>query len=229
MPRTGSCRAAKQPGNVASPSASSSRPPRFGCSSTPPASASPPRLKSWLYMLWNRLYWSAMRLDATDRGDRRGRARHDARGGGQAPRLPGRAPGARGRGPGRERQEFRPGLGERQAGGRRARPGAARPRAVGRAGRRRAGPCFRPAGSLTVAADEAELRAAQGSRRAARRGPARLRAARPGRRPGGQPGPARRAGRRPAVPGRRYRRAPAGAARAARLPGRPRLRVAART
>ena len=87
---------------------------------------------------------------------------------------------------------------------------------------------FRAAGSLTLAADEAELRPAQGGRRPSRRRPARRRAAGPGRRPGGQSRPARRGRRRPAVPGRRDRRAAAGPARAPLPPGRARLRVAAR-
>src|SRR6202050_165616 len=88
-----------------------------------------PAKQSWLYMLEND-YTGAREAHAADRGGRRGRARHDARGDGPAARLRGRAPGAGGRGARCERQELRPGLGERQAGRRRARPGAARPRAV---------------------------------------------------------------------------------------------------
>ena len=80
------------------------------------------------------------------------------------------------------------------------------------------GLCFRPAGSLTLATDDAELRVLK---EAAARPDAVQRdfeLLEPGRRPGRQPGAARRTGRRPALPRRRDRGAAPGAARAARLP-----------
>ena len=73
---------------------------------------------------------------------------------------------------------------------------------------------FRPAGSLTLATREAELRGDARGGRAARRQAARVRAARPRRGARGEPGAARRVPRRAVLPGRRDRGAAGRAARA---------------
>jgi hypothetical protein len=93
--------------------------------------------QSWLYKLEDD-YTRDHGIDAASGHRRRRRARHHARCDGPASRLRGGASGAGGRGPRGERAELRPGLGERPEGRPGARPGTARPRAVGRT--RRLGP-----------------------------------------------------------------------------------------
>ena len=165
---------------------------------------------------------------ATDRGGRRGRARHDAR-------VTARRRGyevvhleREGEARGRVRPQLRPGLGQRPAAARSS-PSRCAPASCGP---RSPTTCRGWLSGLRARSpwpDEAEL-AVPKEAAAGPTPPARLRAARRGRGTGGQPGPARRARRRPAVPGRRVVEPAPGAAGAARLAGRPAaLQLAART